>query len=73
MVYLSGGPAIRRWSHRPPVPTPLAEGDWWNETAEVRRRRDVIILSQRGAGGATPNLDCFEPRSREPARPGAAR
>jgi pimeloyl-ACP methyl ester carboxylesterase len=31
-------------------------------------RRDVIIISQRGAGGSTPNLDCFEPRTSEPAR-----
>ncbi|HYD05110.1 MAG TPA: alpha/beta fold hydrolase, partial [Reyranella sp.] len=27
-----------------------------------------IIMSQRGAGGATPSLDCFEPRTSEPAR-----
>ena len=46
----------------------LSEGDWWNETAAIRRRRDVVILSQRGAGGSTPNLDCFEPRTSEPAR-----
>ena len=45
-----------------------AEGDWWNETANIRRKRDVIILSQRGAGGATPNLDCFDPRTSEPAK-----
>src|SRR5262249_985443 len=47
---------------------PLAEGDWWNDTATIRRRRDVIIISQRGAGGAMPNLDCFEPRNSEPPR-----
>ena len=46
----------------------LAEGDWWNETANIRKRRDVIIMSQRGAGGATPNLDCFDPRTSEPAK-----
>jgi pimeloyl-ACP methyl ester carboxylesterase len=28
----------------------------------------VIILSQRGAGGSTPNLDCFDPRTTEPAK-----
>src|SRR6267142_734710 len=46
----------------------LAEGDWWNETAAIRRRRDVIILSQRGAGGSTPNLDCFDARTSDPAK-----
>ena len=25
-------------------------------------------MSQRGAGGATPNLDCFDPRTSEPAK-----
>ena len=45
-------PAMRRWWRRAPAPMPLAEGDWWNETAVIRRRRDVIIMSQRGAGGA---------------------
>ena len=47
---------------------PLAEGDWWNETANIRTSRDVIIMSQRGAGGATPNLDCFDPRTSQPAK-----
>ena len=59
---------MRRWSPRPPAPIALAEGDWWNDTAIIRRKRDVIIMSQRGAGGSTPNLDCFDARTTEPAR-----
>src|SRR5260370_290664 len=67
-VYRAAGPG-----HAPLIAStagadPLAEGDWWNDTATIRRRRDVIIISQRGAGGSTPNLDCFEPRTSEPAR-----
>src|SRR4029077_172804 len=33
-----------------------------------RRRRDVVIVSQRGAGGTTPNLDCFDPRTNDPSK-----
>ena len=68
MVYLSGGPGDAPLVASSPGADALAEGDWWNETANIRRRRDVIILSQRGAGGSTPNLDCFDPRTTEPAK-----
>ena len=68
VVYLAGGPGDSPLVASSAGADPLAEGDWWNDTATLRRRRDVIILSQRGAGGSTPNLDCFEPRSSEPAR-----
>ena len=68
MVYLSGGPGDAPLIASTPGADALAEGDWWNETANIRRKRDVIILSQRGAGGATPNLDCFDPRTSEPAK-----
>ena len=68
MVYLSGGPGDAPLVASSPGADALAEGDWWNETANIRRKRDVIILSQRGAGGATPNLDCFDPRTSEPAK-----
>ena len=68
MVYLSGGPGDAPLVASSPGADALAEGDWWNETANIRRKRDVIILSQRGAGGATLNLDCFDPRTSEPAK-----
>src|SRR5262249_2214220 len=68
VVYLSGGPGDAPLVASPAGADPLAEGDWWNDTATIRKRRDVIILSQRGAGGSNPNLDCFEPRTSEPAR-----
>jgi pimeloyl-ACP methyl ester carboxylesterase len=68
ILYLSGGPGDAPLVASTAGADPLAEGDWWNDTATIRRRRDVIILSQRGAGGSTPNLDCFEPRTSEPAR-----
>ncbi|OFX00683.1 MAG: hypothetical protein A3D94_20330 [Alphaproteobacteria bacterium RIFCSPHIGHO2_12_FULL_66_14] len=68
VVYLSGGPGDAPLVASTPGADALAEGDWWNETANIRRRRDVIILSQRGAGGTTPNLDCFDPRTSEPAK-----
>jgi hypothetical protein len=68
MVYLSGGPGDAPLIASSPGADALSEGDWWNETANIRRKRDVIILSQRGAGGATPNLDCFDPRTSEPAK-----
>ncbi len=68
LVYLAGGPG-----DAPLVPfnagaDPLSEGDWWNDTATIRRRRDVIIMSQRGAGGASPDLNCFDTRTTEAAR-----
>ncbi len=68
MVYLSGGPGDSPLVASTPGADALAEGDWWNETSVIRRRRDVIVISQRGAGGTTPNLDCFEPRVSEPAK-----
>src|SRR6478736_7952681 len=68
VIYLAGGPGDSPLVASTAGADPLTEGDWWNDTATIRRRRDVIIVSQRGAGGSTPNLDCFEPRSSEPAR-----
>src|SRR5260370_23565681 len=68
VLYLAGGPGDSPLVASAAGADPLAEGDWWNDTAALRRRRDVIIVSQRGAGGSTPNLDCFEPRTSEPAR-----
>ena len=68
MIYLSGGPGDAPLVASTPGADPLAEGDWWNETANIRRKRDVIIMSQRGAGGASPNLDCFDPRNTDPGK-----
>ncbi|MEK7688268.1 MAG: alpha/beta hydrolase [Pseudomonadota bacterium] len=68
LVYLSGGPGDAPLVASSPGADALAEGDWWNETANIRRRRDVIVMSQRGAGGSTPNLDCFDPRTSQPAK-----
>ncbi len=68
LIYLAGGPGEAPLIASSPGADPLAEGGWWTDTATIRRKRDVIIMSQRGAGGATPNLDCFEPRVSEPAR-----
>src|SRR3979411_1101309 len=55
MFYLSGGPGDAPLVASSPGADALAEGDWWNETAVIRRRRDVVIVSQRGAGGHTPH------------------
>lgn len=68
LVYLSGGPGDAPLVASSPGADALAEGDWWNATANIRRRRDVIVMSQRGAGGSTPNLDCFDPRTSQPAK-----
>ncbi|MFO1080442.1 MAG: alpha/beta fold hydrolase [Reyranellaceae bacterium] len=68
MFYLSGGPGDAPLIAGTPGADALAEGDWWNDTAAIRRKRDVVILSQRGAGGSTPSLDCFDPRTSDPAR-----
>jgi len=68
LVYLSGGPGDAPLIASSFGADPLSEGDWWNDTAHIRKRRDVIIMSQRGAGGATPSLDCFDSRSSEAAR-----
>lgn len=68
VVYLAGGPGDAPLVASAAGADALSEADWWNETAVLRRRRDVIIVSQRGAGGASPNLDCFDPRTSEPAK-----
>ncbi len=68
MVYLAGGPGDAPLVASNAGADPLSEGDWWNDTAIIRKRRDVIILSQRGAGGSTPNLDCFDARTTDAAR-----
>ena len=68
VIYLAGGPGDAPLVAQTAGADPLAEGDWWADTATMRRRRDVIIISERGAGGSSPNLDCFEPRNSEPAR-----
>jgi pimeloyl-ACP methyl ester carboxylesterase len=68
MVYLAGGPGDAPLVASNIGADPLSEGDWWNDTANIRKRRDVIIISQRGAGGSTPNLDCFDARTSEAAR-----
>jgi len=68
VIYLAGGPGDAPLVASAAGADPLAEGDWWNDTSVIRKRRDVIIISQRGAGGSSPNLDCFEPRTSEPAR-----
>jgi pimeloyl-ACP methyl ester carboxylesterase len=68
VIYLAGGPGDAPLIASAVGADPLAEGDWWNDTAVIRRHRDVIIMSERGAGGSNPNLDCFEPRTTEPAR-----
>jgi hypothetical protein len=59
VVYLSGGPGDTPLVASEPGVDALIEGDWWKDTAALRRRRDVIIISQRGAGGATPDLVFF--------------
>src|SRR6476619_6954989 len=59
LVYLAGGPGDAPLVASTAGADPLAEGDWWNDTAAVRRRRDVIIVSQRGAGGSEPNTECL--------------
>src|SRR5690349_12111727 len=68
LFYLSGGPGDAPLVATTPGADALAEGDWWNETAAIRRHRDVVIVSERGAGGSTPNLDCFDPRTSDPAK-----
>ncbi|MFI5000036.1 MAG: alpha/beta hydrolase [Reyranellales bacterium] len=68
LLYLAGGPGEAPLVASNAGADPLAEGGWWTDTATIRRRRDIIIMDQRGAGGATPSLDCFEPRTSDPAR-----
>jgi pimeloyl-ACP methyl ester carboxylesterase len=68
VIYLAGGPGDAPLVATNAGGDPLAEGDWWSDTAAIRRKRDVVILSERGAGGSTPNLDCVAPRGSETAR-----
>ena len=68
VVYLAGGPGDSPLVASSAGADPLSEGDWWNDTAAIRKKRDVVIISQRGAGGSTPSLDCFESRASELAR-----
>ena len=55
LIYLSGGPGDSPLVASSAGADPLSEGDWWNDTAGIRKRRDVIILSQRGAPGSVPS------------------
>jgi pimeloyl-ACP methyl ester carboxylesterase len=68
LFYLSGGPGDAPLVATSPGADALAEGDWWNETAGIRRHRDVVVVSERGAGGTSPSLDCFDPRTSDPAK-----
>ena len=68
LVYLAGGPGNAPLVASTAGGDALIEGDWWERTEGIRRRRDVILLSQRGAGGSDPNLDCFDPKNNEPAK-----
>ncbi len=57
-IYLAGGPG-----ESPLVPDeadadPLVEGDWWSTTEALRRRRDLVIVGQRGAELSLPELGC---------------
>jgi len=68
LVYLAGGPGDAPLVASSLGADPLSEGDWWNDTATIRKRRDVVIISQRGAAGSLPSLDCFDSRQSELAR-----
>jgi pimeloyl-ACP methyl ester carboxylesterase len=68
LFYLSGGPGDAPLVATSSGADALAEGDWWNETAGIRRHRDVVVVSERGGGGTSPNLDCFDPRTSDPAK-----
>jgi pimeloyl-ACP methyl ester carboxylesterase len=68
LIYLAGGPGDAPLMASSAGADPLSEGDWWNDTANIRRRRDVVIVSQRGAAGSVPSLDCFESRASDLAR-----
>ena len=63
--YLAGGPGDSPLVASSAGADPLSEGDWWNDTADHPPRRDVVIISQRGAAGSMPSLDCFESRATE--------
>ena len=68
LFYLAGGPGDSPLMASSAGADPLSEGDWWNDTANIRKRRDVVIISQRGAAGSLPSLDCFDSRASELAR-----
>src|SRR5476651_611451 len=68
LFYLAGGPGDSPLMASSAGADPLSEGDWWNDTANIRKRRDVVIIGQRGAAGSQPSLDCFESRASELAR-----
>jgi pimeloyl-ACP methyl ester carboxylesterase len=68
LFYLAGGPGDSPLVASSAGADPLSEGDWWNDTANIRKRRDVVIISQRGAPGSLPSLDCFDSRASEAAR-----
>jgi pimeloyl-ACP methyl ester carboxylesterase len=68
LFYLAGGPGDAPLMASSAGADPLSEGDWWNDTANIRKRRDVVIVSQRGAAGSLPSLDCFDSRASDLAR-----
>src|SRR5258708_31417665 len=43
MFYLSGGPGDAPLGASSPGADALPEGDWWNETAAIRRPRPVVV------------------------------
>lgn len=66
VLHLSGGPGDSPLSASEPGGDAMSDGDWWNSTAELRRRRDYIIIGQRGAKLSEPELRCEDletPRS----------
>ena len=60
LFYLSGGPGDAPLVASSPGADALAEGDWWNETAAIRRRRDVSSQAGRPSHRA-PSLGRAEP------------
>jgi pimeloyl-ACP methyl ester carboxylesterase len=60
VLHLSGGPGDSPLAASEPGGDAMNDGDWWNGTAELRRRRDYIIIGQRGAKLSEPELRCEE-------------
>jgi len=58
VLHLSGGPGDSPLSASEPGGDAMNDGDWWNSTVELRRRRDYIIIGQRGAKLSEPELRC---------------
>ena len=58
VLHLAGGPGDSPLSATEPGGDAMNDGDWWNGTAELRRRRDYIIIGQRGAKLSVPELRC---------------